>query len=61
MNKDDIYMHADIHGSASTIVKNPSASVIPDSTLLQAATATICRSKAWDNKVVVSAWWVHAH
>lgn len=34
MNKDDIYMHADIHGSASTIIKNPSASVIPDSTLL---------------------------
>lgn len=34
MNKDDIYMHADIHGSASTIIKNPSASLIPGSTLL---------------------------
>lgn len=34
LNKDDIYMHADIHGSASTIIKNPNASIIPDSTLM---------------------------
>lgn len=61
MNKDDVYMHADIHGSASTIIKNPNnATIIPDSTLMQAATATICRSKAWDAKIVVSAWWVYA-
>ncbi|CAD8050635.1 unnamed protein product [Paramecium primaurelia] len=60
MNKDDIYMHADIYGSASTIVKNPNEVPIPETTIMQAATATICRSKSWDAKIVVSAWWVHA-
>ena len=33
LNKDDIYMHADIHGSASTIIKNPSTTPIPDFTI----------------------------
>jgi predicted ribosome quality control (RQC) complex YloA/Tae2 family protein len=28
---------------------------------MQAATATMCRSKAWDSKIVVSVWWVYAH
>lgn len=60
MNKDDIYMHADIYGSASTIVKNPNEGPIPEATIMQAATATICRSKSWDAKIVVSAWWVNA-
>jgi predicted ribosome quality control (RQC) complex YloA/Tae2 family protein len=53
-------MHADMYGSASTIIKNPEGKVVPDNTLMQAATATMCRSKAWDSKIVVSAWWVYA-
>lgn len=53
-------MHADIHGSASTVVKNLTGGQIPESTLMQAATFTICRSKAWDSKIVISAWWVYA-
>jgi len=34
MNKDDIYMHADIYGSASTIVKNPNEVPIPETTIM---------------------------
>jgi len=53
-------MHADIHGSTSTVIKNHDDKPIPDTTLMQAATATMCRSKAWDSKIVVSVWWVHS-
>ena len=35
-------MHADIYGSASTIIKNPEAKIVPDTTLMQAAIATVC-------------------
>jgi predicted ribosome quality control (RQC) complex YloA/Tae2 family protein len=38
MSKDDIYFHADFHGSATTVVKNPSPDIpIPRLTLEEAA------------------------
>jgi predicted ribosome quality control (RQC) complex YloA/Tae2 family protein len=38
MNKDDIYFHADFHGSATTIVKNPYPDTpVPILTLEEAA------------------------
>ncbi|KAJ1768676.1 hypothetical protein IW140_006213 [Coemansia sp. RSA 1813] len=86
----DAYVHADINGAASVIVKNklaatapeaapslmldkkPSASSdsrvdgslaesIPPSTLLQAGIMSVCQSRAWDAKIVTSAWWVESH
>jgi predicted ribosome quality control (RQC) complex YloA/Tae2 family protein len=54
-------MHADMYGSASTVIKNFDGSPIPDSTLMQAGIATLCRSKAWESKIVVSAWWVYSN
>lgn len=45
----DAYVHADLHGAASCIVKNPSksgASLSP-TTLAQAGAMTVCRSAAW--------------
>ncbi|KAI8326063.1 DUF814-domain-containing protein, partial [Martensiomyces pterosporus] len=67
----DAYVHADIHGAASVIVKNklaaapeatsaPSAESIPPSTLFQAGIMSVCQSRAWDAKIVTSAWWVEA-
>jgi Predicted RNA-binding protein homologous to eukaryotic snRNP len=47
----DIYMHADIHGAASVVIKNPERKPIPTLTLEEAAIFTICRSKAWESKV----------
>ncbi|KAJ2548306.1 hypothetical protein EV175_004878 [Coemansia sp. RSA 1933] len=64
----DAYVHADINGAASVIVKNKavssddaSAESIPPSTLFQAGVMSVCHSRAWDAKIVTSAWWVEAH
>ncbi|KAJ2716856.1 hypothetical protein H4R19_000380 [Coemansia spiralis] len=65
----DAYVHADLHGAASVIVKNrrsatlgdaPSADTIPPSTLFQAGIMSVCQSRAWDAKILASAWWVEA-
>jgi predicted ribosome quality control (RQC) complex YloA/Tae2 family protein len=62
----DAYVHADVHGAASVVVKNhkPSGAAryadIPRISLEQAGTFAMCRSSAWDAKVVTSAWWVRA-
>ncbi|KAI9500098.1 fibronectin-binding protein A N-terminus-domain-containing protein [Coemansia spiralis] len=82
----DAYVHADMHGAASVIVKNKyaaapeaasamdkaavgegkrksesTAEAIPPSTLFQAGIMSVCQSRAWDAKIVTSAWWVEAH
>ncbi|RYP37563.1 hypothetical protein DL767_002871 [Monosporascus sp. MG133] len=63
LRKGDIYVHADLHGAASVIIKNnpktPDAP-IPPSTLSQAGSLAVCSSSAWDSKAVMSAWWVNA-
>ncbi|KAJ2872579.1 hypothetical protein FB639_004328, partial [Coemansia asiatica] len=56
----DAYVHADLHGAASVIVKNPGTGFLPPSTLFQAGVMSVCRSRAWDAKIVTSAWWVEA-
>lgn len=115
-SKGDVYVHADLHGASTTIVKNHTPdSPVPPLTLsqarsglrggwlisaqrhwqhcvhactchsathqqpsgmlaaacgcslpcmpvtaaVQAGQACVCRSQAWDAKVVTSAWWVH--
>ncbi|KAJ3054664.1 hypothetical protein HK097_001144, partial [Rhizophlyctis rosea] len=78
LKKGDAYVHADLHGAASVIVKNltpstledgstapapptgPDGSNIPPTTLHQAGTMSVCQSRAWDAKIVTSAWWVFA-
>lgn len=62
LSKDDAYVHADLHGAASVIVKNkPNANgqPIPPNTLYQAGIMSVCQSKAWDSKIVTSAYWVY--
>lgn len=63
LKKGDIYVHADLQGASSVIVKNnpktPDAP-IPPSTLSQAGALTVCTSSAWDSKAVMGAWWVNA-
>ncbi|RMZ86914.1 hypothetical protein DV736_g5862, partial [Chaetothyriales sp. CBS 134916] len=63
LNHGDIFVHADLHGASSVIVKNnpqtPDAPV-PPSTLSQAGVLTVCTSSAWDSKAVMGAWWVSA-
>nr|XP_057946239.1 ribosome quality control complex subunit NEMF-like [Doryrhamphus excisus] len=57
----DIYVHADLHGATSCIIKNPTGNPIPPRTLTEAGTMSVCYSAAWDAKIVTSAWWVHHH
>jgi predicted ribosome quality control (RQC) complex YloA/Tae2 family protein len=61
MKKGDIYVHADMHGASSTIIKNPSGLPVPQKTLEEAGTYCVCLSSAWNNKVIQSAWWVHSN
>lgn len=56
----DLYVHAEIQGASSVVIKNPSGRDIPPKTLLEAGTMAISYSVAWDAKVVTSAYWVKA-
>lgn len=57
----DIYVHADLHGATSCVIKNPTGEPIPPRTLTEAGTMALCYSAAWDARVITSAWWVHHH
>uniref|UniRef100_A0A8C3ASP4 Ribosome quality control complex subunit NEMF n=1 Tax=Cyclopterus lumpus TaxID=8103 RepID=A0A8C3ASP4_CYCLU len=57
----DIYIHADLHGATSCVIKNPSGVPVPPRTLTEAGTMSVCYSAAWDAKIITSAWWVHHH
>ncbi|KAI0847604.1 hypothetical protein F5Y00DRAFT_240611 [Daldinia vernicosa] len=63
LKKGDVYVHADLHGAPSVIIKNsPSTpdAPIPPSTLSQAGSLAVCASSAWDSKAGMGAWWVNA-
>nr|POE93625.1 ribosome quality control complex subunit 2 [Quercus suber] len=63
LKKGDVYVNADLNGAASVVIKNNPATPdapIPPSTLSQAGNLSVCTSEAWDNKAVMSAWWVNA-
>lgn len=63
LRKGDVYVHADLQGAASIIIKNihsGSDDPIPPSTLSQAGVLAVATSIAWDSKAVMAAWWVSA-
>ncbi|KAL0127872.1 hypothetical protein PUN28_003250 [Cardiocondyla obscurior] len=55
----DLYVHADLTGASSVVIKNPSGNPVPPKTLAEAGTMAVAYSIAWDSKVIASAWWVH--
>ncbi|KAH6697250.1 hypothetical protein F5X68DRAFT_238632 [Plectosphaerella plurivora] len=63
LRKGDIYIHADMPGAATVVIKNkpemPDAPV-PPSTLAQGGMLSVCSSNAWDTKAGMGAWWVNA-
>ncbi|KAL5981602.1 hypothetical protein ACLOJK_015665 [Asimina triloba] len=62
MSKGDLYVHADLHGASSTVIKNHRPdNPVPPLTLNQAGCFTVCYSQAWESKIVTSAWWVYPH
>lgn len=60
MRPKDIYVHADIQGASSVIIRNSTGGEIPPKTLLEAGTMAISYSVAWDAKVVTNAYWVNS-
>lgn len=58
MRPTDIYVHAEIQGASSVVIRNPTGNEVPPKTLLEAGTMAICYSVAWDAKVVTTAYWV---
>ena len=58
MEKNDIYVHAEVHGAASCIIKNNSSQPISPISIDQAGYFCVCRSKAWQSKTIASAFWV---
>lgn len=55
----DMYVHADLHGATSVIIKNPTGQPVPPKTLNEAGCMAVSYSAAWEAKIVTSAWWVH--
>lgn len=38
----DIYVHADLHGASSVVIKNPSGNTVPPRTLHEAGIMALC-------------------
>lgn len=58
----DVYVHADLHGASSVVVRNKTKDEeIPPMTLNEAGSMAVCYSSAWDAKLAVHAWWVYHH
>nr|XP_033338960.1 nuclear export mediator factor NEMF homolog [Megalopta genalis] len=55
----DIYVHADLTGASSVVIKNPGGNPVPPKTLAEAGTMAVAYSIAWEAKVVAGAWWVN--
>lgn len=60
LKKDDIYLHAEIHGAASVIIKNPTSKPVSPLSIEQAAEFAVARSSAWKSNEPCNCFWVHA-
>lgn len=67
LRTNDVYVHADIQGASSIVIRNPFTgnsddpqAAIPPKTLLEAGAMAISYSVAWDAKVTTSAYWVRS-
>ncbi|XP_045502625.1 nuclear export mediator factor NEMF homolog [Colias croceus] len=60
MRSTDIYVHAEVTGASSVVVKCPTGPA-PPKTLSEAGQAAVAYSVAWEAKVLTRAWWVYGH
>ena len=62
LRKGDLYVHADVHGASSCIIRNNDMKrMVPQQTLDEAGHMCMCRSSAWKSRTITSAWWVYKH
>ena len=58
LDKNDLFLHAEIHGGSAVIIKNPKGVEIPERTILEAAIFAAARSKAWNKGLTaVDVFW----
>lgn len=57
-DKNDVYVHSDVAGSGSCIIKNKSDQPIPPKTLEEAGACVVCNTKAWKERASDQTWWV---
>ena len=58
IEKSDIYVHSDVAGSGSCIIKGDNKEIHPKS-IEEAGSFVICHTKAWKSGVPDNAWWVY--
>ncbi|CAK1547486.1 unnamed protein product [Leptosia nina] len=61
MRSTDIYVHAEVTGASSVVIKCPGGVPPPPRTLSEAGQAAVAYSVAWEAKVLTRAWWVLGH
>ena len=62
LQKGDAYIHADIHGAASVVLKNHSKTrKLPPKSLEEAGNFALINSSAWEAKIVSGIYWVESH
>ena len=61
MDKNDLFMHSELHGAAVCIIRNPSGLPVPSISLNEAANFEMCHSPAWEHKVTSQVYWVNAN
>lgn len=61
LDKNDIYIHSDVHGSGSCIIKNNNEILPPPSTIEEACSFVICHTKCWNSGSPDNAWWVYSN
>lgn len=56
----DLVLHADIHGSPFTVIRNDKKQAIPPQTIYEAAQFTACYSQAWDLNIgIIPVYYVY--
>ena len=59
MNKHDLYVHGDFHGSPSGVIQNPDKVEIPIKDIICAGNFLICKSKCWKNSSFQNIYYVN--
>jgi hypothetical protein len=59
LRRDDIYLHAEIQGAASVVIKNPTGRPVSPISLQQAAEFAVSRSTAWKTNEPCQCFWVY--
>lgn len=59
MKTNDVYVHADLHGASTVIIKNEFSEPVPPKTLVEAGNMAVAYSSAWDSKIATTSWWVY--